>query len=228
MRGIDGFPRLARSYIFKIRRFPKIPKQTLFDAGTVSGTSAALESLETSFREDLNGDGTIGPVTTVIESFGSTSLVQVGSNYFLDSISTGTGPELKYNGAPIAAAQFGASVVLIGAEATPTGYDVAWTVTLALVLGSRLSPKRQGHHDDIQFADFTRSRGARGRLSSHRLSFARRLAHRFLWRLDVLCHLGFHHVLHHSRSQWRRRARGKLSDPACDPHRAALLAFYPG
>jgi serralysin len=128
MRGIDGFPRLARSYIFKIRRFPKIPKQTLFDAGTVSGTSAALESLETSFREDLNGDGTIGPVTTVIESFGSTSLVQVGSNYFLDSISTSTGPELKYNGAPIAAAQFGASVVLIGAEATPTGYDVAWTV----------------------------------------------------------------------------------------------------
>jgi hypothetical protein len=29
--------------------------------GTVSGTSAALESFETSFQQDLNGDGTIGP-----------------------------------------------------------------------------------------------------------------------------------------------------------------------
>ena len=28
--------------------------------GDVSGTSAALESLETSFHQDLNGDGTIG------------------------------------------------------------------------------------------------------------------------------------------------------------------------
>ena len=29
-------------------------------SGYVSGTSAALESLETSFHQDLNGDGTIG------------------------------------------------------------------------------------------------------------------------------------------------------------------------
>ena len=31
----------------------------LIDA--VSGTSAALQSLETSFQQDLNGDGVIGP-----------------------------------------------------------------------------------------------------------------------------------------------------------------------
>ena len=35
--------------------------------GTVSGTSYALESLEASFQQDLNGDGTIGLTTAVIE-----------------------------------------------------------------------------------------------------------------------------------------------------------------
>ena len=33
--------------------------------GAVSGTSTALESLETSFHQDLNGDGVIGIPTTV-------------------------------------------------------------------------------------------------------------------------------------------------------------------
>jgi hypothetical protein len=32
--------------------------------GIVSGASTALESLETSFHQDLNGDGTIGPVAS--------------------------------------------------------------------------------------------------------------------------------------------------------------------
>ena len=49
--------------------------------GAVSGNSIALESLETTFHQDLNGDGTIGLVGTVIESSGSTSLVKVGNNY---------------------------------------------------------------------------------------------------------------------------------------------------
>ena len=69
--------------------------------GIVSGSSSALESLETSFHQDLNGDGMIGVSSTVIESFGSTSLVEVGNNFYLDSISSGTGPELKYGGAPL-------------------------------------------------------------------------------------------------------------------------------
>ena len=34
----------------------------------VSGTSTALESLETSFHQDLNGDGVIGVPATVIEA----------------------------------------------------------------------------------------------------------------------------------------------------------------
>ena len=54
---------------------------------SVSGTSAALQSIETSFHQDLNGDGTIGPppppAQTVIEGFGSTSLTEVGTHYYL-------------------------------------------------------------------------------------------------------------------------------------------------
>jgi serralysin len=95
---------------------------------TVSGTSATLESLETSFHQDLNGDGVIGfPAPAVIESSGSTSLVEAGTNYFLDNISSGTGPELKYGGAAVVAGQFGAWTP-IGAEVTATGYEVAWKV----------------------------------------------------------------------------------------------------
>ena len=49
----------------------------------VSGTSAALESMELSFNDDLNGDGTIGvPVpssATLIESSGTTNLLRVGT-----------------------------------------------------------------------------------------------------------------------------------------------------
>ena len=88
-----------------------------------AGTSSALESLEPSFHQDLNGDGVIGVPTTVIEAAGSTSLVQVGSNFFLDPAS-GTGPALKYGGAPVVAGQFG-PYAPIAAEQTAGGYEVA-------------------------------------------------------------------------------------------------------
>jgi hypothetical protein len=96
--------------------------------GVVSGTSNALESLETSFHQDLNGDGVIGVPqvsATVIESLGLTSLVAVGSNFYLNSISSGSGPELKYQGATVVAGQFGAWTPF-GTEQTATGYEVAW------------------------------------------------------------------------------------------------------
>ncbi|MGY8684176.1 M10 family metallopeptidase C-terminal domain-containing protein [Bradyrhizobium sp. UFLA05-153] len=99
----------------------------------VSGSSAALESYETTFHQDLNGDGTIGvpaAAGTTIESYGSTALVQVGSNYFLDPVAGGTGPEIKYGGSPVSAGQFG-SYVLIGAEQTSGGYQVAWKSSTA-------------------------------------------------------------------------------------------------
>jgi serralysin len=93
--------------------------------GSVSGNDYALESLETSFHQDLNGDGVIGLVTTVIESAGSTSLTQVANQYFLYN-SGGVGPSLKYAGAAVVAGQFGASIVPIGAEAIAGGYEIAW------------------------------------------------------------------------------------------------------
>ncbi|WP_426419440.1 NF038122 family metalloprotease [Bradyrhizobium genosp. A] len=96
-------------------------------ASAVSGASYALESLETAFHQDLNGDGTIGVVTSVIEAFGATELVQVANNYFFNPVAGGTGPELKYQGAPVVVGEF-ADCTPIGAEQTATGYEVAWKV----------------------------------------------------------------------------------------------------
>ncbi|WP_334381443.1 MULTISPECIES: M10 family metallopeptidase C-terminal domain-containing protein [unclassified Bradyrhizobium] len=98
----------------------------LSDGGAVSGASLMLESAESGFHQDLNGDGVIGVPTAVIESAGVTSLTQVGSNYYL--YNGGVGPELKYAGGAVVAGQF-APWAPIGAEQTATGYDVAWKVT---------------------------------------------------------------------------------------------------
>ncbi|WP_244425426.1 NF038122 family metalloprotease, partial [Bradyrhizobium sp. STM 3843] len=67
----------------------------------VSATNAVLESYETTFHQDLNSDGTIGLVGSTIEGLGTTSLMQVGVNYLLNSSAGGTGPELAYQGAPV-------------------------------------------------------------------------------------------------------------------------------
>jgi hypothetical protein len=95
---------------------------------SVSGTNATLQTLETTFHQDLNGDGTIGVAAitgTAIEAKGSTKLVVSGNNYYLQNISTGTGPILTIQGANVLTTSFGAWVA-IGAEQTATGYDVAW------------------------------------------------------------------------------------------------------
>src|SRR4029078_6167385 len=96
----------------------------------VSGASATLKSLETSLHQDLNGDGVIGvPITgTVIEGRASTSLVNVSNHFFLDNISTGQGPSLKYAGADVVAGQMGGWTP-IGAEQTASGYLVGWKMT---------------------------------------------------------------------------------------------------
>ena len=93
-------------------------------------TSYALESIETTFNQDLNGDGTIGLTKTVIQtdtnSFGSTSLTAVANEYFLYNAS-GSGPVLQYAGAAVVAGEFGAWAP-IGAVQTASGYDVAWKI----------------------------------------------------------------------------------------------------
>ena len=56
------------------------------------GNGASIVSYETSFHQDLNGDGVIGVAGTVIESLGSTSLSKLGDDLYFDSNSTGCGP----------------------------------------------------------------------------------------------------------------------------------------
>ena len=76
--------------------------------GPVLGTGAALWSAETSFNDDLNGDGTIGvPPPKVIEFSGSMSLATDWTNYFLEP-NGGTAVTLSYGGAPFTVGQFGA------------------------------------------------------------------------------------------------------------------------
>ena len=93
----------------------------------VPGTDASLEALETTFHQDLNGDGVIGLIATVIQVDGSTSLTRVGNQFYLYN-SSGTGPTLKYAGSDFVAGQFGGWTP-IGAVQTANGYDVAWKVT---------------------------------------------------------------------------------------------------
>jgi 20S proteasome alpha/beta subunit len=95
--------------------------------GTVSGSSISLESFELIFHQDLNGDGTIGPPTTVIESFGSTTLAEVGTNfYFYDS--SQSGPSFKFGGTPFVAGEFGAWTLIGAEQVAGGGYDVALKV----------------------------------------------------------------------------------------------------
>jgi 20S proteasome alpha/beta subunit len=94
--------------------------------GALSGTSIALKLLEPGFHQDLNGDGRIGVVTTVIEAAGSTSLTRLDDNFCL--YSGGSGPSLKFSGADVLAGQFG-GFAPIGAEQIAGGYEVAWKIS---------------------------------------------------------------------------------------------------
>jgi hypothetical protein len=93
--------------------------------GAVSGNSTALETYETTFNQDLNGDGTIGVPQVVIHNDGTTNFVEVGNSFFLDPASGGTGPELHYDGSVVTAGEFG-TWTPIGAVQVTGGYDVAW------------------------------------------------------------------------------------------------------
>jgi hypothetical protein len=91
--------------------------------GVLSGTSYALEQLETTFGEDLNGDGTTGPKST-----------QIGGNGALDAVANqfqlnpgGNGPFLTLNGSVVTQGQFGAANwAPVGALQTGNGWEVAF------------------------------------------------------------------------------------------------------
>ncbi|QQN62772.1 NF038122 family metalloprotease [Bradyrhizobium diazoefficiens] len=96
------------------------------DTSSTDLTSASVTALESTFHQDLNGDGVISAASgTTIESAGSTSLVVSGGNYFLNPTSGGTGPTLELGGAPVTQGQIGAWAP-IGAEAVSNGYEVVW------------------------------------------------------------------------------------------------------
>ncbi|WP_298241981.1 M10 family metallopeptidase C-terminal domain-containing protein [uncultured Bradyrhizobium sp.] len=105
---------------------------TLASAPEVLGTDATLQALEPTLHQDLNGDGTTGvPVTPpvssgTIEAFGSTATVLSGGNYYLNSISTGTGPTLKYAGSVVNAANYSTWSVIGAEQVSGGGYDVVW------------------------------------------------------------------------------------------------------
>ena len=99
----------------------------LSGSGALAGNSFKLKSAETTFNQDLNGDGVIGLNPIVIQTdtnaYGSTSLAELGNNYFLYAAGTTAGPELRYAGAAVIA---GGRSIPIGAVETASGYEVAW------------------------------------------------------------------------------------------------------
>ncbi|MBR0931510.1 M10 family metallopeptidase C-terminal domain-containing protein [Bradyrhizobium diazoefficiens] len=102
---------------------------TLAAAPEVLGTDPSLKALEPTLHQDLNGDGTIGASivsNATIETFGSTSVVVSAGNYYLDNISTGTGPTLKYSGAVVNTANYTTWSVIAAEQVSGGGYDVVW------------------------------------------------------------------------------------------------------
>jgi serralysin len=109
------------------------------NTAAVSGTDATVKSAESSFHQDLNGDGVIDggvttpppppppppqPNATVIESFGATSLTTVGDQYHFGD-NSGSGPVLKFQAGAITVGQI-AGWAPIAVEQTASGYLVAW------------------------------------------------------------------------------------------------------
>ncbi|MEW6149424.1 MAG: M10 family metallopeptidase C-terminal domain-containing protein [Bradyrhizobium sp.] len=65
-------------------------------------------------------------VPSAIEAFGSTSVVLTNGNYYLNSISTGSGPTLKFGGSVVNAANYSTWSVIAAEQVSGGGYDVVW------------------------------------------------------------------------------------------------------
>src|SRR5262249_10630981 len=94
--------------------------------GIVSGSDLSLQSLEPGFQQDRNGAGIIGFVPVMLEQFGATKLSQVGNTYMVSPVAGGSGPQLKFNGAPVTAGFFGAWVPFAAEQIAGGGYELAW------------------------------------------------------------------------------------------------------
>jgi tryptophan-rich protein len=74
----------------------------------------------------MNALGWTVPTTTIATN-GTTSLVEVESQFALDPVGGGSGPFVMYQGSVVTAGEFG-SWTPIGAVKTASGYEVAWKV----------------------------------------------------------------------------------------------------
>ena len=99
--------------------------------GILSGASYALEELEATFGEDLNGDGTVGPTMAAIAANSTTTLTAVANQFELNPAGGGTGPFLALNGSPVTAGQFQAGWTPVGAIRTGAGYEVAFSAPIS-------------------------------------------------------------------------------------------------
>jgi large repetitive protein len=95
-------------------------------SGLVSGNSLTSEKMEATFGQDFNGDGTVGVTASLVQTAKSTNLLQIADQYYV--YVNGTGPALKYAGAPLTVGQFG-NINVIAAVQTSTGYDVAFQMS---------------------------------------------------------------------------------------------------
>ncbi len=97
-------------------------------SGILAGTSYALEQLELTFGENLNGDGSTGPTATPIASNGVTGLVQVANQYALENSGDGIVAWVGLGGNPITFGQFGSAIAPVGAKQAGNGYEVVWNL----------------------------------------------------------------------------------------------------
>ena len=95
--------------------------------GVVSGSNAFLQALESSFAQDLNGNGQIGLAPRVVEANGATRLTEMGGSVYLYD-GAGAGPSLKRDGVEYQVGAYG-DWAAIGAERTAGGYQVVWKVS---------------------------------------------------------------------------------------------------
>lgn len=96
------------------------PFNEIYSSNTVQGlTTVDLKQLDAlGFHLAINNP-------TIIESHGITSLVQIGSTFYMDATGTSSGPPLNYQGASVTTATF-AGWSPVAAEQTSSGYDVVW------------------------------------------------------------------------------------------------------
>ena len=130
-RGREGWQRLPGGLEERQRRpvhrlEPRQQRQLdQQSTGVVSGSEYAFQSLEATFQQDLNGDGTTGLKTTPIETSGATHLDQVANEFFLHD-SAGNGPSLKYAGADVGRRPVRRPGRRSGRRRSASGYQVVW------------------------------------------------------------------------------------------------------